>query len=92
MSSLLKEQKCQAKKLSVIFVDNDQIRKLNRKFLGRNRITDVLAFPFDEVFLGEVYVCRQRAKNQAEEYGLTEKEEIFRLVRHGVMHLLGHRH
>ena len=50
LSSLLKEQKCQAKKLSVIFVDNDQIRKLNRKFLGRNRITDVLAFPFDEVF------------------------------------------
>ena len=92
VSTLLKQNKCIAKSLSIIFVNNNYIRKLNRKYLGRNRITDVLAFPFDDKFLGEVYVCRQRAKKQAREYGLTEKEEIFRLVKHGVMHLLGYHH
>ncbi len=92
VSKLLKQNKCAAKSLSVIFVDNDYIRRLNRKYLGRNRITDVLAFPFEEEFLGEVYVCRERAKKQAKEYGLTEKEEILRLAKHGVMHLLGYHH
>ena len=92
LGTLLKQNKCAAKSLSVIFVDNDYIRKLNRRYLGRNRITDVLAFPFDDDFLGEVYVCRQRAKKQAKEFGLTEKEEIFRLAQHGLMHLLGHHH
>ena len=90
--TLIKQNKCAAKSMAVIFVDNDYIRKLNRKYLGRNRITDVLAFPFGDDFLGEVYVCRQRAKKQAKEFGLTEKEEIFRLARHGLMHLLGHHH
>ncbi|MFB0509878.1 MAG: rRNA maturation RNase YbeY [bacterium] len=90
LQTLLKDKS--PKKLSVIFVNSDYIRKLNRKYLGRNRITDVLAFPFDDEFLGEVYVCRQRAKKQAKEYGLTEKEEIFRLVKHGLMHLLGRHH
>jgi len=89
---IFKKEKYRARSLSVIFVDNDYIRNLNRKYLNRNRITDVLAFPFENDFLGEVYVCRPRAKKQAKEYGLTENEEIFRLVKHGVMHLLDYHH
>ena len=92
VQTILAEKKSPGKTLSIIFVDNEYIRRLNRKYLKWNRITDVLAFPFENDFLGEVYVCRQRAKNQAKEYGLTEKEEIFRLVNHGVMHLLGFHH
>jgi probable rRNA maturation factor len=90
--TILAEKKSQGKTISIIFVDNEYIRQLNRKYLKRNRITDVLAFPFENDFLGEVYVCRQRTKKQAKEFGLTEKEEIFRLVDHGVMHLLGYHH
>ena len=90
--TILQEKKSRAKTISIVFVDNDYIRRLNRKYLNRNRITDVLAFPFENDFLGEVYVCHPRAKKQAEEYGLTEPEEIFRLVNHGVMHLLGYHH
>ena len=89
---VLTENNNHAKRLSIIIVDNNYIRKLNRKYLGQNRITDVLAFTFDDEFLGEVYICRERAKKQASEYGLTEKEEILRLAKHGVMHLLGYHH
>lgn len=92
LRKLLNDNKKKTNYISIIFVSNDYIRKLNRRYLGRNRITDVLAFPFDDEFLGEVYICRQRAKKQAREYRLTESEEIFRLVKHGVMHLLGHHH
>ena len=92
IQKVLTEKNNHAKRLSIILVDNNYIRKLNRKYLRRNRITDVLAFTFDDEFLGEVYVCRERAKKQAREYGLTEKEEIFRLAKHGVTHLLGYHH
>ena len=92
IQKFLTEKKNHTKRLSIIFVDNNYIRRLNRKYLGRNRITDVLAFTFDDEFLGEVYICQERAKKQAREYGLTEKEEILRLAKHGVMHLLGYHH
>ncbi|MEO0114955.1 MAG: rRNA maturation RNase YbeY [candidate division WOR-3 bacterium] len=92
LKRILFEKKCQAKSLTVILVDNNYIRQLNRKYLNRNRITDVLAFPFDDKFLGEIYICRPQARKQAQLWGVTEKEEILNLVRHGVMHLLGYHH
>lgn len=92
LRSILEAQKSQARSLSVILVNNEYIRKLNRKYLRRNCITDVLAFPFDEQFLGEIYICRQRAKRQARVLGITEEEEIFHLAEHGLMHLLGYHH
>lgn len=92
LSNLLREKRSTAQSLSVIFVDNNYIRSLNRKYLGRNRVTDVLAFPFDDKFLGEVYIGRQQAKKQARQYGVTEKEEILHLAKHGVLHLLGYHH
>jgi len=66
---------------------------LNLRFKGREGPTDVLAFDFGEDdFLGEVYVSADRAREQSVEYGITETEEIKRLVVHGILHLLGYSH
>ncbi len=52
--------------VSVYVTDDSTVRKLNRRYLGRNRMTDVLAFPLDDetdekTFLGEVVVSGERA-------------------------------
>ncbi|MEO0079519.1 MAG: rRNA maturation RNase YbeY [candidate division WOR-3 bacterium] len=87
-------------KVNVIFVDNRQIQELNRRFLKRNRPTDVLAFPLNHscpesgmVLLGEVYVSREQARLQARENGVRYSQELRMLVLHGLLHLagLGHR-
>jgi|GEM_PF-3041399 len=90
LRSILLAKKSSARSLSVILVNNEYIRKLNRKYLMRNRVTDVLAFPFDEKFLGEIYICREQAKRQARVLGKTCNEEIIHLAKHGLMHLLGY--
>lgn len=87
-------------RVNVIFVDNQTIRFLNRRFLGRNRPTDVLAFPAAEVpgvgraetVFGEVYVSREQAGIQAREWGVTRRNELLRLVLHGLLHLCGLKH
>lgn len=79
--------------LSVVIVDDAEIRRLNAEYLGRDRPTDVIAFPLeddsDDVW-GEAYISADRAREQAADYGVTFEEEMARLVIHGVLHLLGY--
>lgn len=90
-----------AGKINVIFVSDAYIQELNRRFLRRNRPTDVLAFPLGfcdgpegkgEVLLGEIYISRPTAREQARRYGHSLKKELLLLVRHGVLHLAGLSH
>jgi rRNA maturation RNase YbeY len=80
-------------RIRIILTSDPQIRGLNARFLKRDRPTDVLAFPLgdgaDDVF-GEVYVSIDRAREQAGRYGVGLKEELARLVIHGMLHLYGH--
>jgi probable rRNA maturation factor len=85
-------EKCTARELSLVLVTNPEIRRLNRRFLGRNRFTDVISFPISSEFLGEIYVSRDRARLQAREYDVPVEEELYRLVLHGLLHLLGYSH
>lgn len=78
--------------LSVVLTDNAFIRGLNGRFLGKDRPTDVIAFPLGEEggAWGEVYVSVERTGEQAAEYGVSPEQELARCVIHGVLHLLGY--
>ncbi len=78
--------------INIIFVNNDVTTNLNKKFLGKNTATDVLAFNLSDTneALGEIYVSLEQAKTQATEYKVSFQNEISRLVAHGVYHLLGY--
>jgi probable rRNA maturation factor len=79
--------------LNVVFINDRKSRQLNRKFLAHDYATDVLAFRLDEGsgLEGEVYVNLDRARIQARKYGVTFKNEVMRLVIHGLLHLLGYK-
>jgi probable rRNA maturation factor len=71
------------------------MRELNRRFGGKDHITDVLAFDMTDGsepgFVGEVYVNLQQARRQAEENSVPYIQEVRRLTVHGILHLLGYR-
>lgn len=79
--------------ISVTFLGSDEIARLNRDYLGREGPTDVIAFDLggDEL-LGDVYVCPEVAGDSARAAGVERREELVRLVVHGVLHVLGHDH
>ena len=98
---------CEADELSVVVVDDERIRELNRDYRDRDCSTDVLSFsqlegeppapvpaPVDAPprALGDVVISQQTAARQAVEGGWTLEEEVNRLLVHGVLHLLGHDH
>ena len=86
--------------LSISFVDDEEIRELNRAHRGKDKPTDVLSFPlledgdlhFGERLLGDVVISVDTARRQAADYDASLEAEINRLLIHGVLHVLGHDH
>jgi probable rRNA maturation factor len=86
--------------VSIVFVSNAAIRKLNRQYRGKDYATDVLSFPsqhegFEKELktnLGEVVISLDRAAAQAKENGLTFSNEVEQLILHGLLHLRGYDH
>ena len=89
--------------ISVSFVGLEEIHALNREYRGVDRATDVLSFPMfepgeielledGETELGDVVICREKAKEQAKEFGHSYERELIYLFTHSVFHLLGYDH
>ena len=88
------------KELHITFVNDRDIKRMNKLFHGTNTTTDVLAFerPANwpnktntNQFLGEVVISVDRAKKYAKRFHADPDEELFRYVVHGLLHLLGER-
>ena len=91
--------------VSVTFIDNEGIRKLNRSYRKIDKATDVLSFPLfdfegdgdareDELcnMLGDIVISLERAAEQAEEFGHSFEREVAFLTVHSMLHLLGYDH
>lgn len=84
--------------LSVEFVGDRRMRKLNARYRGRDVTTDVLAFAMREApgprsaLLGDVVISVPRAGRQAAEQGHSIQHELTVLLIHGILHLLGYDH
>ncbi len=79
--------------LSILFTDDAVIHDLNRRWLKRDRPTDVISWAADESgFLGDLAISIDTAARQAREIGHPLDDELARLLIHGILHLLGHDH
>ena len=84
----------------VIIVDEEKIQELNKIYRGKDSVTDVISFALEdneniempERCLGAIYICLERAKKQAEDYGHSLKRELCFLLTHGFLHLNGYDH
>ena len=85
---------------SIIFIDDEQMHEMNKTYRGIDRTTDVLSFALEDNQtieipireLGDIFISIPKMKEQAKEYGHSEKRELSFLVVHGLLHLLGYDH
>jgi len=79
--------------LSIALVDDDEIVRLNRRFLGRDGATDVLAFAYEsdeQALSGEIVVNAEMAVRQAAGRPHSAADELLLYIVHGLLHLLGY--
>jgi probable rRNA maturation factor len=87
------------KEFNVIFVDEEEIKRINKEFRKIDKVTDVISFALiDDAELvqtnelGDVFICVEKAISQAEEYGHSARREFAFLAVHGYLHLCGYDH
>ena len=93
-------EKVKDAEFNVIYVDSNKIHELNREYRGVDRVTDVISFALEDApdieldhrILGDIYICIERAHEQAIEYGHSFLREMAFLEVHGLLHLLGYDH
>ena len=87
------------KEFNIIFVSKEEIQKINREYRKIDKVTDVISFALcddkdiiqtDE--LGDIFICVDRAIEQAGEYGHSVTREMAFLAVHGYLHLCGYDH
>ena len=84
--------------LSVVIVNDEQIQDLNRKYLDRDRPTNVISFPQQEgdgpagEHLGDVVISIETASREAQDSGMNPDERMLQLLVHGICHLVGYNH
>ena len=92
--SIFKKEKKILGELTIIFCSDDYLLELNRQFLQHDFYTDILSFPLSgakEPLIAEIYISLDRVRENAKSSGTTIKEELHRVIFHGVLHFCGHK-
>lgn len=99
--AVFEKQEIDNSEITVIFTNNEQIRRINREYRERDYETDVISFaymddPFpgeeNDSYLGDIYISTEKAAAQAVEFGSGFEQEIDRLLIHAILHLMGYDH
>lgn len=90
-------------KIILILTDNQSIQVLNQNYRQKNKPTDVLSFPYLNIseiqsnhkanlVIGEIFIAKEKSKQDAKDLSISLKEELSKLLVHGVLHILGFNH
>jgi metalloprotein, YbeY/UPF0054 family len=97
---ILKILDCADKEISLYFVDDENIKQLNKQYLGKDKATNVISFSLREGeygninphILGDIILSVETAQRDAIKGNFTVTQEIEFLIIHGILHLLGYNH
>jgi len=86
--------------LGLQLISSEKSRELNKQYRGKDKPTDVLSFPlgehglekYDILPIGDIFICLDVARRQAEEMDIPLDQELARLTVHGLLHLFGYDH
>lgn len=86
---------CRFSMLELVYVKPDRMREINREYLERDYLTDIITFRYEETaeseqIEGTLYCCAERIREQAEELSEPVKREFMRVFVHGLLHLVGY--
>src|SRR5690625_1532551 len=79
--------------IELVYVDENEIVRINREFLGKEYITDIITFPYHDPgsteIEGTLFCCAHRIVEQSRELGTESRQEFYRILIHGMLHLCG---
>ena len=95
VAEISKEETCTYSLLEVVYVSESKIVEINKEYLDRDYVTDIITFRYDENasnenIEGTLYCCAQRIYEQSSELNIDAETEFKRILIHGLLHLCGY--
>ena len=94
ITSIFKNEKTLVKDLNIIFCSDEFLLNINREYLQHDYLTDIITFEIsndDNGITAEIYISIESVKKNAADYQSTMKNELHRVIFHGVLHLCGYK-
>ena len=78
--------------ITYIFCSDNYLHKINLEHLNHDTFTDIITFNYnvDEIINSDIFISIDRVKDNAETYNITFQNELYRVIIHGVLHLIGY--
>jgi len=79
--------------IAIVFCSDDYLLSMNKQYLNHDYYTDIIAFDYVEEnrISGDLFISIDRVKENAENFKVEVKKELFRVIFHGVLHLIGYK-
>lgn len=92
IEKVIREEKKVPGDLNFVLTGDDEIRRINLEFMGKNYATDVIAFNYNKgkTLNGEIYVSLETVFMNSKKYGVSVRKEVLRVIIHGILHLCGY--
>ncbi len=92
LTEIISKKKKVLGEINIIFCSDDYLLKLNEQYLNHDTLTDILTFDFVEgkTISGDIFISIDRMKENAKLFHVKQSTEMYRLMAHGVLHLLGY--
>jgi rRNA maturation RNase YbeY len=89
---LISNEKLTGGNINLIFTDNEEIIRLNRKYLNHDYYTDVITFYYEEIdqLSGDIFISLDKVFENSKDYQTDFNNELLRVIFHGVLHLVGY--
>ena len=93
LNSLIKNELKKAGEISIIFCSDEYLLEMNKAYLEHDYYTDIITFDYVEgdVISGDLFISLDRVKENAEKFETPFLKEVYRVVFHGVLHLVGYK-
>ena len=92
MAKILADHNKTGGEINIIITNDYELNKINKKYLRRNNYTDIITFDYstESEINGELFISIERIQENAINYRVSEKNELLRVIIHGLLHLIGY--
>ena len=93
ISKVIISENCKESDINYIFCDDEYLHDINLKYLNHDTLTDIISFDYSvgKELHGDIYISIERVKENAEDFEVDFKDEIRRVMVHGVLHYCGYK-
>ncbi|MGB1308116.1 MAG: rRNA maturation RNase YbeY [Oceanihabitans sp.] len=93
ITTVIQTEGCTIEEINYIFCDDAYLHKLNVEFLNHDTLTDIISFDYSvgKKLQGDIFISIERVVDNAKDFKVDFKEELFRVIVHGVLHYCGYK-